>query len=92
VTHRVRRYTPPAPRIDAIDDRFADNLRMIRTARKISRPVLAEKTGIPRRTIEKIETGHGCPPGRRRRVTIGEAVVLAEALGVKPGELLRGGR
>jgi transcriptional regulator with XRE-family HTH domain len=79
------------PRINELDDRFADNLRAMRTKLKVSRGELALRAGIPEHSIEKVETGHGTTAGMRRRVTIGEAVALAEALGVKPGELLQGG-
>jgi transcriptional regulator with XRE-family HTH domain len=78
-------------RIAALDDLYADNLHAARKRLGISRRELAQRTGIPFPSIEKIETGHGCPPGRRRRVAIGEAVVLAEALGLKPGDLLKRG-
>lgn len=77
---------------DLLDDRFADNLRVLRRQKRISRTALAEQTGIPVHSIEKVETGHGCKPGMRRRVTVGEAVLLASALGVKPGELLAAAR
>jgi transcriptional regulator with XRE-family HTH domain len=78
-------------RPEVLDDVFADNLRALRAEQKVTRRQLSERTGIPFHTIEKIETGHGCGrEGLRRRVSIGEAVVLAEALGVRPGELLAG--
>lgn len=77
-------------RAQAVDNLFADNLHALRRVRGIPRRVLAERTGIPIHTIEKMETGHGCGRrGLRRRATIGEAVVLAQALGVQPGELLK---
>lgn len=75
--------------VEALDDRFADNLRAARETAGISRVELSRRTGMSWQSIEKIETARG-RHGLRRRVTIGEAVVLAEALGVKPGELLRG--
>jgi len=80
-----------APKAQVLDDRFADNLHALRVARKISRRELSARTGIPHHSIEKIETGHGCRLGLRRQASIGEAVVLAAALGVRPGELLKGG-
>lgn len=81
-----------AARADRIDDLFADNLHALRMAQRVSRRELGERTGIPYHSIEKMETRHGTTRRLRRRPTIGEAVVLAEALGVKPGELLRGPR
>lgn len=73
---------------EALDDLFAANLRAAREEQGISRRVLGERSGLGKISIEKIEartcwTTH-------RRVSIGEAIVLAEALDVKPGELLRG--
>lgn len=74
--------------VEALDERFADNLRAAREAGKVSRVELSRRTGIAWYTIEKIETVRG-RHDLRRRVTIGEAIVLAEGLGVKPGALLR---
>lgn len=89
-TATPRRGAQHSERARTFDDRFADNLRAVRTVRKVSRRELAKLTGIPSHSIEKIETGHGCGrKGLRRAVTIGEAVVLAEALGVAPGDLLK---
>lgn len=77
-------------RIATLDDLFADNLAAARARLGISRRVLAQRTGIPQRSIEKIETDRGCGrAGLRRKVAIGEAIVLAEALGLKPGDLLK---
>jgi transcriptional regulator with XRE-family HTH domain len=81
-----------SPDAEALDDAFADNLRAMRTERGMTRRELSAETGIPYHSIEKIETGAGCRERMRRRVSIGEAVLLAEALGVKPGELLKGAR
>jgi transcriptional regulator with XRE-family HTH domain len=78
-----------ADRIHEFDDRFADNLIARRHELGVSRSELARRAGLPSYSIEKIETGHGCGSGLRRRVTIGEAVALAEALGVQPGALLK---
>lgn len=75
--------------IATLDDLFADNLGTARHRAGLSRRDLAERTGIPAYTIENIESGRGCRDNLRRRATIGEAVVLAEALGLKPGDLLR---
>jgi transcriptional regulator with XRE-family HTH domain len=85
----VTRTRSPQPEV--LDEVFADNLHALRTKQKVTRRQLAELTGIPWHSIEKIETGHGTGRrGLRRRVSIGEAVVLAQALGVRPGALLAG--
>lgn len=77
-------------RIAALDERFADNLYATRVKLRITRRELAERTGIPMTSIEKIEVDRSHSiQGVRRRVTIGEAVALAEALGLKPGDLLK---
>lgn len=77
-------------RIAALDDLFADNFHGLRVEKKLSRREMAELTGIPERTLMRIETGQGTRGERRRRVSIGEALTLAEALDVKPGDLLKG--
>lgn len=74
--------------VETLDDLFADNLRAAREERNVTRVELSRRTGISWASIEKIET-YRTPNGLRRRVTIGEAMVLAHALGMKPGELLR---
>ncbi len=75
-------------RVQALNDRFADNLVALRISRRMSRTTLEARSGIPEHVITKVENlRRGA--GRRRPVSIGEAVVLAEALGVAPGELLR---
>jgi len=77
-------------RTAAIDKLFADNLYAARRKSGVSRRELSRRTGIPHLSIDKIETGHGSgQKGLRRKVSIGEAVVLAEALGLKPGDLLK---
>lgn len=76
-------------RVTAIDDLFADNLRAVRTQLGITRRELAKRSGINERTIEKIETGSGSSQNVRRWASIGEAVVLAVALGIQPAELLK---
>lgn len=76
------------PAVEDYDDRFADNLRTARKQLGVSRMELQRRTGIAWHTIEKIESRRHAR-ALRRRVTIGEAIVLAEALGVQPGTLLR---
>ena len=93
-TAPTRRFTPPRPRVERvtgtirqIDDRFADNLYALRRSKAVTRDALAARTGIAPRTIERIERGH--PSSGRRPVSIGEALVLADALGVPVTALLR---
>lgn len=69
------------------DARFADGLRFRRVELGLSRRELEERTGIAARSIEKIERPVN---GHRRPVTIGEAIVLAEALDIQPAALLKG--
>jgi transcriptional regulator with XRE-family HTH domain len=74
------------PFIVELEDRFGLNVRDLRALRDISLETLSVKTGIPAYALAQIE-------GRRARgvraATIGEAVVIAEALGVRAGHLLR---
>lgn len=80
------RYVPP--KVRTVDDLFADNLLVTRTMLRVSRAQLERRTGISARIIERIEVKL---KGRaaRRPVTIGEVVVIAQALGVQPAELLK---
>lgn len=82
----AQRAAPPA--VQNMESVFADNLFDLRRARKISRRQLEEATGISARVIEKIETGAGGWQSLRRPASIGEAVILAFALGVQPAQLL----
>ena len=77
--------------VSELDNRFADNMWALRNKLGVSRRALGDITGISARVLEKIETGGTCRNGLRRRVTVGEAVVIAKALGVKPGDLLKAG-
>jgi DNA-binding XRE family transcriptional regulator len=70
------------------DDLFNDGMRKVREKRGLSRRQLGERVGMPEYTIGQIETGYGKP--RRRSATVGEAIVLAEALEAKVGDLIRG--
>jgi transcriptional regulator with XRE-family HTH domain len=69
------------------DSLFNDGMRKMREKRGLSRRELGELAGMPEYTIGQIETGYGKP--RRRSVTVGEAIVLAEALEAKVGDLIR---
>lgn len=60
--------------------RFARNLRLLRRAQEITGTELARRTGLPEQAVYRIESGaRGSSP---RVATIGEATVLAAALGV----------
>ncbi len=70
------------------DDLFAENTRRVREERRLTQGALAALllelgVNLPQQTIYKIETG-------KRRVTVGEAVVIAEALDVNVMALMRG--
>jgi transcriptional regulator with XRE-family HTH domain len=85
-----RRRRHPIGRVDGIDDVFANQLRLCREIQGVSRRELSIRSGIPYHVIEKIETGHGNGVNPiRRRASVGEAIVLAESLGLTPGDLLK---
>jgi transcriptional regulator with XRE-family HTH domain len=69
-----RMTEPPAARIAA-------NLRALRTRRDMSLVTLAERSGVARATLTKIEAGRGNP-------TIDTLYALADALGVALSDLL----
>jgi transcriptional regulator with XRE-family HTH domain len=71
-------------RVAEVDGRFALRLAQARLDQDLSRAELARISGVGRHVIEKIENRI-----QGRRASIGEVIVLAEALGMKPGELLR---
>ena len=59
---------------------FPENLRRIRLACFFSQAELARRSGVHAVTITRLEAGHTAPSTRTVRL-------LAEALGVAPGEL-----
>ena len=61
---------------------FAENLRRIRIATGLSQETLADRAGLHRTYVSSIERG-------RRNVSLTNIFLLAEALGVEPGDLLR---
>ncbi len=61
---------------------FATNLRRIRVATGFSQEALADRAGLHRTYISSIEHG-------RRNVSLENIFLLAEALGVQPGDLLQ---
>lgn len=66
--------------MNPVDSRFGDRLRRVRRFRKISQTELGHAVGMDNSVVSKIEAG-------QRRVTVGEAVVLAAGLDV-PIDLL----
>lgn len=56
-------------------------LKQLRAARDMSQADLADKSGVSREYIARLETGHHDP-------SLSTLVKLAKALKVKPGELL----
>lgn len=61
---------------------FAANLRRIRVLTGFSQEALADRAGLHRTYISSIER-------RQRNVSIENIFLLAEALGVEPGDLLK---
>ena len=59
----------------------------MRKAAGLTQPQLAEKTGIFIRQIQKMESGETS----MANITLGNAVKLAAALGVRPEDLLGAG-
>lgn len=60
------------------------NLRKLRTEKNMTQKQLADASGVNIRQIQRIETGEG----DMSNVTLGNAVKLADALGVDVKELL----
>lgn len=67
-----------------VEQRFAERMKAIRTARGWSCQRLANLSGVPRTAISKIEYGE-------RGVPLGDAVALAEALEVPLADMIRPG-
>jgi transcriptional regulator with XRE-family HTH domain len=70
---------PPIPGNPAA--RIAANLRALRARRKLSIVALAERSGVARATLTKLEAGRGNP-------TIDTLYALADALGVALGDVI----
>ena len=64
---------------------FATNLRRIRVATGFSQEALADRAGLHRTYISSIERG-------QRNVSLENIFLLAEALGVEPGDLVKRAR
>lgn len=61
--------------------RLIMRLKQLRAARDMSQADLAERSGVSREYIARLETGHHDP-------SLSTLVKLAKALKVKPGKLL----
>jgi transcriptional regulator with XRE-family HTH domain len=61
--------------------RLIMRLKQLRATREMSQADLAERSGISREYIARLETGHHDP-------SVSTLVKLAKALKVKPGKLL----
>jgi len=70
------------PRIQQILDEFGENIRLARLRRKLSTAQVAERAGMGRSTLVKIEQGH---PG----VGIGQYINVLKVLGLEKDFLLR---
>jgi transcriptional regulator with XRE-family HTH domain len=69
------------PRIQQILDEFGENIRLARLRRKLSTAQVAERAGMGRSTLVKIEQGH---PG----VGIGQYINVLKVLGLEKDFLL----
>lgn len=70
--------------MNEIEQRFADRARAIRAARHWSAQELANRSGVSRVAISKIENSD-------RGVPLGDAVALSDALGVPLADMIRPG-
>jgi transcriptional regulator with XRE-family HTH domain len=61
---------------------FAERLRRLRQERFLTQAELAERAGLTKLTISRLEAGRAAPHARTVRK-------LAAALGVEPGDLAR---
>lgn len=66
---------------DSISGRFARRMRAVRQHRNMTQGELAQAIGVHRATVPKLESGD-------RRITIAEAVAIAEALDVNLADLV----
>ena len=69
------------PRVQRIMDEFGENIRLARLRRKLSSAQVAERAGMGRTTLVKIEQGH---PG----VGIGQYLNVLKVLGLEKDFLL----
>jgi DNA-binding XRE family transcriptional regulator len=67
-------------RNEAYQKAFGENLKRLRTSKKLSREKLAAEAGIEPKQVYRIEVGENSP-------TLTTIVVLATALGVHPKKL-----
>jgi transcriptional regulator with XRE-family HTH domain len=81
---RVTQEAEPKPKLDRSQHHVAGRIREIRELRGLSQRGLAERMGVPRTYISKIEGGKCLP-------TLASLFRLANALGVSAASLLPGG-
>lgn len=72
----------------ALEGTFSTRVAMLRHARHMTRRQLAGRAGIDPAVVFDIEVGRSGAPRGRRRPRLGEAIALAQALGVHLSELL----
>lgn len=70
------------PRLATLLLYIAANVRQIRSKRGLTQEALAEAVGVDLRFIQKVESG-------KASISLGTLVAIADALGVKPGVLLK---
>lgn len=58
---------------------FSEKLKAARAATSMSQQAMADRTLIPKRTIEKWETGERVPPPYVQRFVLNELAELAKA-------------
>jgi transcriptional regulator with XRE-family HTH domain len=72
------------PQNSSLRQRFADNLRKVRIEKGLSQEALADLAGLHRTYIGSVERGE-------RNISIDNIERLAEALGCRVTDLLKGG-
>jgi transcriptional regulator with XRE-family HTH domain len=70
--------------VNEIEQRFAERVKQIRTVLNWSAQEVANRSGISRVAIARIEVGD-------RGVSLGDAVALSDALGVPLADMIRPG-
>jgi transcriptional regulator with XRE-family HTH domain len=70
--------------VSEIEERFAQRLRAVRLARNWSAQTVADRSGVTRVAISKIEHGG-------RGIPLGDAVALSEAIEVPLSDMIRPG-
>lgn len=76
----MARQTEREKKLEQIQSTFADNVKYLRERKGITQAELAERTGMHRVTITRIEVGRNEP-------LFSDACLIADALGVTIGEM-----